>query len=420
VAPALLKAWHLPKTQLGLAFGIGMTGFMIGALMLGQLGDRFGRKVMIVCGAIVFGVFTAATGLVSTVNALFLLRFIAGIGLGGTVPNCIALSAEFAPIKKRGAKVSEIYLGYLVGSALSGLIAAKYVPLYGWPIAFYVGGFIPLLLVPVLMFGLPESIRFLALKDSDPKRLAKIVARFRPDLHLDPGVRFVVRGKPQPGMPVQHLFTDGRAWGTCLLWIAVIGSLMALHFFTSWLPTVIEGSGAKTSYAIIATVLFQTGGIVGVLTISRLLDKHGVKSIVASLAVAAVLIISIGYFGKAGVFLLMALVFFAGTFLIGAQVSLLVLPGMMYPTYVRATGAGWAYGIGRFGSILGPVVGGFLISVNLSLQGLFLCASIPVIWSAVATSFLQPKRRIQPDNASHADETPDLVGTSVPVGRATE
>src|SRR5713226_139149 len=173
-APALLKAWNIPKAQFGLVFGAGMTGFMLGATMLGQLGDRWGRKKMIVGGALLFGACTAASGFVTTLNALSTLRCIAGIGMGGTVPNCIALLAEFAPAKTRGTKVSTMYVGYTLGSALSGVIAAKYIPLLGWPIAFYVGGIAPLLLLPVLAFGLPESIRFLALQHRDPKSISRI------------------------------------------------------------------------------------------------------------------------------------------------------------------------------------------------------------------------------------------------------
>ncbi len=165
-APALLKAWHIEKAAFGLAFGAGMTGFMLGATLLGQLGDRFGRKKMILGGALLFGASTAASGLATTLNALFLLRFVAGIGMGGTVPNAIALSAEFAPVKKRATKVSTMYVGYTLGSALSGFIAARYIPLYGWPSVFYIGGITPLLLVPVLALGLPESLRFLALKQA--------------------------------------------------------------------------------------------------------------------------------------------------------------------------------------------------------------------------------------------------------------
>ena len=387
-APALLKAWHIPEAQLGLAFGAGMTGFMLGATMLGQLGDSLGRKTMIVGGALLFGACTAASGLVTTLNALLVLRFMAGIGMGGTIPSCIALSAEFAPSKQRATKVSTMYIGYTLGSALSGFIAARYIPAFGWPVVFYIGGIAPLLLVPLLAFALPESVRFLSLQQRDSKTLAATLTRLRPDVGFASGVRFVTRDQKQTGLPVRYLFSEGRASITLLLWVADAGALMALHFFTSWLPTVMSSSGVPVTHAIVATALLQLGGLAGCLLVGRFLDRHGVTAISASFLAAVVCIASIGWAGRwEG--LLITLVFLAGFFLIGGLVAQLALPGMVYPTFIRATGAGWAYGVGRFGSILGPVAGGGLISLGLSLPALFLFAASPALCSAAAAYLIR-------------------------------
>ncbi len=396
-APALLKALHIEKAAFGLAFGAGMAGFMLGATLIGQLGDAWGRKKMILGGALLFGAATAASGLAGTLNMLFLLRFVAGIGMGGTVPNAIALSAEFAPVKKRATKVSSMYVGYTLGSALSGFIAAKYIPQYGWPSVFYIGGIAPLLLVPLLALGLPESIRFLALKQREPAMIARIAARLRPELRFEPGVRFVNREQKHTGLPVRHLFTEGRTTVTLLIWAANMGALMAIHFFTSWLPTVMSSGSVPVSHAIIATALFQVGGMMGCLLVGRFLDQHGVTAIAASLLIAVVCIASIGWAGSSEG-LLIGLVFLAGFFLIGGQVGQLALPGMIYPTYIRSTGAGWAYGMGRFGSILGPVIGGVLISLGLPLPALFLFAASPALCSAIA-SYLVKFRAGAPENA---------------------
>jgi len=387
-APALLKAWHLPQAQLGLAFGAGMTGFLVGATLLGQLGDSLGRKKMILGGAFLFGACTAASGLAGSLNALFVLRFIAGVGMGGTVPNAIALSAEFAPARTRATKVSTMYVGYTLGSALSGLIAARYIPLFGWPIVFYIGGIAPLLLLPVLALWLPESVRFLALQQRELQTIARTLTLLKPDLRLEPGVRFVSREERKPGLPVRYLFAERRTAITLLLWLANIGSLMTIHFFTSWLPTVMANGSIPLTHAIIATALFQLGGMAGCLLVGRALDRHGVAAISASSLVAVVCVASIGWTASLEV-VLMAVVFLAGFFLIGAQVGQLAFPGMVYPTYIRATGAGWAYGMGRFGSILGPVIGGVLISLGLSLPALFLFAASPALCSALAAYLLR-------------------------------
>lgn len=393
-APALLKAWRVPQAEFGLAFAAGMIGFMLGATMLGQLGDSLGRKRMIVGGALLFGTCTAASGLAATLHALFILRFIAGIGMGGIVPSCIALSAEFAPANKRATKVSTMYVGYTLGSALSGFIAAKYIPLFGWPVVFYIGGIAPLLLAPFLALALPESVRFLALQQRDPEALARTLARLRPDIRFQPGVRFVTQDQKEPGLPVRYLFSERRASVTLLLWLANAGALMALHFFTSWLPTVMSSGGVPVAHAIVATALFQLGGMTGCLLVGRFLDKHGVMAIAASFMVAVVCIASIGWAGRSEG-LLITLVFLAGFFLIGGQVAQLALPGMVYPTFIRATGAGWAYGVGRFGSILGPVVGGELIGLGLSLPALFLFAASPALCSAVAAYLIRFRLRVE-------------------------
>ena len=415
-APALLKAWHISQAQLGLAFGAGMIGFMLGATILGQLGDSWGRKRMIVGGAVLFGACTAASGLVATLNALLLLRFIAGIGMGSTIPSCIALSAEFAPAKKRATEVSTMYLGYTLGSALSGFIAAKYIPLFGWPVVFYIGGIAPLLLVPVLAFALPESVRFLALQQRDPETLARTLTRLRPDVRFQPGVRFVTQDQKQPGLPVRYLFSERRASITLLLWLANAGALMALHFFTSWLPTVMSSGGVPVAHAIIATALFQLGGMAGCLLVGRFLDKYGVMAIAASFMVAVVCIASIGWASNSEG-LLITLVFLAGFFLIGGEVAQLALPGMIYPTFIRATGAGWAYGVGRFGSILGPVVGGVLIGLGLSLPALFLFAASPALCSAIAAYLIRFRLGAEAGPIDIGRRTPtELRGRTSPSG----
>ena len=280
-----------------------------------------------------------------------------------------------------------MYVGYTLGSALSGFIAAKYIPLFGWPVVFYIGGIAPLLLLPVLAFALPESVRFLALKQQRPEVVARTLSRLRPDLCFEPGVRFVTRDRKQPGLPVRYLFTDNRSWITLLLWLGNIGALMAIHFFTSWLPTVMASGGVPLTHAIIATALFQLGGMAGCLLEGRFLDRYGVVAISASLVVAAVCTASIGWVAI-GAYFDFARVR-GRVFPDGGQVGQLAFPGMIYPTFIRATGAGWAYGMGRFGSILGPVSGGVLISLGLSLPALFLFAACPALCSAVASYLLR-------------------------------
>src|SRR5271170_6645383 len=163
-APAIIKAWHSDKAAFGVVFGAGLGGFMLGATVLGNLGDRFGRKRMIVAGSVLFGLFTLASAWAEGLTSLLVLRTIAGIGLGGSIPNAIALMTEYAPVKVRATRVGIMFIGYTIGSALGGFIAGQLIPDYGWPSVFVVGGILPIMLALGAAFALPESVRFLMLK----------------------------------------------------------------------------------------------------------------------------------------------------------------------------------------------------------------------------------------------------------------
>jgi AAHS family 4-hydroxybenzoate transporter-like MFS transporter len=211
----------------------------------------------------------------------------------------------------------------------------------------------------------------------------------RPDLGIGPATRFTVAEENiQPGLPVKHLFTEGRAWLTSLLWLSFILSLTGHHFLTSWLPTVLDSDGVPLAHAVVAGALIQVGGAAGSLIVGRLLDRIGIIAIALAFVLAIPFVVLIGALGMPEPWL-MAVVFLAGLFLLGGQVGLNALAGTVYPTFIRSTGAGWALGIGRVGSILGPAIGGVLIALKLSMPMLFLCAAIPAACCAVTVCLLR-------------------------------
>lgn len=387
-APSIIKAWHLNKASFAWVFSIGLFGYLLGAIVLSNLSDRIGRKAVVVCGALLFGAFTIACARTSTLINLEILRFIAGAGLGVSIPTIIALTVEFAPTRARATTVGVTFIGYNAGAALGGFIAAKLMPVYGWQSAFYVGGFAPLVIGLVFVVALPESVGFLALKQARPDRVAAILAKIRPDMAFDRNARFVLREEKHPGLPVKRLFTDGRAMMTSLLWAAYIASLIGHQFMTSWLPTVLNSSGMSLSRAVMAAALFQAGGGVGAVLVCWCLDKRGITAVAASFGIATFLTIMVGFAGSSDA-LMMGIVFVNGICMLGGQVGLNALSGTIYPTYIRSTGAGWAFGVGRIGSILGPVMGGILISMNPSKALLFTYAAIPVLVCAGATFLLK-------------------------------
>src|ERR1019366_3985157 len=245
-----------------------------------------------------------------------------------------ALTAEYAPSRMRATAISVIFIGYNIGSAVGGFIAAKFIPAFGWPSVFYLGGIAPIVLSLILVFRLPESVRFLALKQRRPDRVAAILAKLTPGRTFAPGAQFVVREENQAGLPVKHLFTEGRAMMTSLLWLAFVASLFGHVFLTSWLPTVLESSGLSLANAVMAGALLQVGGGVGSLLIGWLLDKRGIIAILVAFAIATPLTVMIGFSGGS-VALIMTLVFVLGICILGGQVGLNAVSGTIYPTYIR-------------------------------------------------------------------------------------
>src|SRR6266702_4232180 len=232
VAPALAKEWGLSKGSLGPVFSAGLFGLMIGALVFGPLADRIGRRKIIICSTLAFGIGTLATSVIDDVDSLLAIRFLTGLGLGGAMPNAVAMTSEFSPRRRRATMVMIMFCGFSIGAALGGFLAAALIPQFGWRSVFVVGGVAPLLLVPVLALRLPESVRFIG-----------------PRAVFAPATQFVVHEPELAGIPVLHLFRDGRTLVTLLLWVVFFMSLLDLYFLSNWLPTVLNDLGATVSEA---------------------------------------------------------------------------------------------------------------------------------------------------------------------------
>lgn len=391
VAPSLMKEWGTTRAALSAVFSAALVGMMLGATLLGSLGDRLGRKRMIVMGAAVFGTATLVSSLVDTPSALVVLRFLAGVGLGGAVPNAIALNSEYAPSRIRATLVTVMFLGYTLGAALGGFLSAHLIPHFGWRSIFVVGGVVPMLLALAAARYLPESIRFQLLRRKASTNARAILAKVLPG-QVGPDTQLNIREETKTGMPARHLFVDGRASMTLLLWTCFIANLITLHFIANWLPTVITGAGVPIERAVLVSALFQVGGTVGGIVISRLLDRGSLVPLVGFFACAAVAIASIGSVGV-NENRLDVTVFLAGLFVVGTQFGLNALAGASYPTFIRSTGVGWALGIGRIGSILGPVVGGLLIGMKLPLNQLFIWGALPMLLGSASVLLLIRRQR---------------------------
>jgi len=387
VAPSLIKEWGLNRAAFGSAFSAGLVGMMIGATQGGTLGDRLGRKRTVLAGVVWFGLFTLVTAWVTGLTGLVLLRFLAGIGLGCAVPNAIALNTEYAPKRLRATMVTVMFLGYTIGAALGGAAAALLIPRFGWPSVFIVGGVAPLVLALLCAKYLPESVRFQLLRGNRIDAARRQLQAWFPQARIGKDTQLVMVEEVRSGYSLGHLFKEGRAPFTVLLWICFIANLVTLHFIANWLPTVIESTGVPLQRAVIVTSLFQVGGTLGGIIISRLLDRGSLVPLVGFFAMAALMIAAIGMFSSSET-MLEVIVFGAGLFVVGTQFGLNALAGSSYPTFIRSTGVGWALGIGRIGSIMGPAVGGVLIAMKLPLHQIFLWGATPMLVGCIASFML--------------------------------
>jgi AAHS family 4-hydroxybenzoate transporter-like MFS transporter len=383
VAPALAKEWHLTKADLGPVFSAGLFGLMIGALLMGPLADRIGRRKIIIFSTLAFGVGTLATAFINDAHQLLAIRFLTGLGLGGAMPNTVAMTSEFNPRRRRATMVMIMFCGFSVGAALGGFLAAGLIPHYGWRSVFIIGGIVPLLLVPILAIKLPESVRFLVLTGREPQRVAELLGLIGPRAGITATTRFVVHEPALPGVPVLHLFRSGRTLATLLLWVVFFMSLLDIYFLANWLPTVLNDLGASVSEAAVIGSMLQVGGIVGTFALGSTIDRFSFRALALVYFIGVFAVGAIGQLGHSAVFVTLA-IFVAGFCVVGGQIAANALAAGYYPTAVRATGVGWALGIGRVGSIIGPLVGGILLSQKWSAAEVFMTAAGAALCAALA------------------------------------
>ena len=366
--PKIADFLHSKPSALGLAISAGQVGPLVGAIGLGMVADRWGRKRTLFLSAIVFGVFTLVTAYITSVEQLALFRFLAGIGLGGAIPNSLAFGCEYAPTRMRTTLATTMYAGVAVGSVTAGLSAAYLIPVYGWQSLFVVGGIVPIVIGILLGFLLPETLHFLVKRGKDKELVRRIVSKIAPALGRDESIEFYSTEKKLPGAPVKHLFLEGRAFTTIMLWLAFLASFFLLWIILAWAPTLLRKSGASAQQYSIAFACINFGSVIATLLVGRLMDKVNPFNILkVAFTLAFVAVVVFGMFSTSSLIVISIICVVMGFFVIGGNSGLMGLATVTYPSDIRGTGIGWAYGVGKVGSLLAPAVGGLLLSKNWSV-----------------------------------------------------
>ncbi|WP_311221926.1 MULTISPECIES: MFS transporter [unclassified Acidovorax] len=414
-APSLAREWQLNRGAFGPVFGAFVIGTAIGAIVLGHVGDAIGRKrTMVWCG-IAVSLLTFATMWAQSVPHLIVLRLLAGIGVGGVLPNVMSYVTEFVPKRWRATSVTLVYTGYAIGTGAGGVVAAWLIPHFGWQSVFFIGGVGPLL-GALALWRLPESPRFLVLRKREPGTVARIAERLQPGLRVAPDTQFSMTDEPSTHASTREIFTGRLRLVTPTLWLVYIANSMALFFLISWLPMLIESVGVAPERAALVSLVFSIGGTIGGLALMRFVDRHGALVITVLPLVGFPLVAVMGV--PMPELALTAVAFAVGFCVVGTQFGLNAVAAMVYPTALRSKGVGAAIGVQKIGAFAGPVIAGALLSAQLSVQQLFMFGAAPVfIVMLLSFALGRACRRSGVDGSGSitADTPPTLAANRTPL-----
>ncbi|EXB24503.1 sugar (and other) transporter family protein [Acinetobacter baumannii 1437282] len=396
IAPALKAEWGLQPTDLAPLFGAGLFGLMAGALIFGPLSDKLGRKPILIGSVIMFGCASLFAAFSSDLQTLIIWRFLTGLGLGGALPNAITLTSEYAPTSRRSNLVTMMFCGFTIGSALGGILSAQLLPHIGWHGILLIGGMAPLCTLPFLYYLLPESLRFLVLKQKSAEHIESIIRRMAP--HITQIPRLVPPANEVAKSSLKDLFSKGLALGTFLIWFTFFMSLLIIYMISSWMPTLLTNAGFNLSNASWLTSIFQIGGTIGAIVLGLLMDKmDATKILSAAYVFGGLFLICLGLgIEQSNTVLLIFAMFGVGVGISGSQVGANAFSSSFYPTHCRATGVSWANAVGRTGSVVGSLMGGWLMSLHLSSFAILSILAIPAFCAAISLLLIKRLKKEQP------------------------
>ena len=392
ILPPLMEEWNIPPVSAGVLSSYALVGMMIGALVFGPVADKIGRKKVILISTIIFSVFTFTSGFSNGVTSFGVQRFLAGIGLGGVMPNLVAVITEYAPRKLKSTLVAIMFSGHALGGVVASLSALAILPNFGWrPVVWL--GVLPLLTLPLLYKLLPETPNFLV-KNNHKDQLAAILKKIDPSQTFNENANYDLGDEThqaeKDGFPVKKLFTGGRTLSTIMFWVAYFMTLLVMYALSTWLPKLMVSAGYELGSSLLFLVTLNLGAVTGAILGGKIADAIGSRKVLVTFFILGFVSLTLLSF-KPSMFWLYVLIAIAGATTTGTQIVMNAYVSQFYPTEIRSTGLGWALGIGRLGGMLGPTLGGFLLNAQLTLQMNFLAFAIPSILAAIAIWFIQER-----------------------------
>ncbi|MEI2264429.1 MFS transporter [Erwinia sp. CGal63] len=382
IAPALKVSWGVTTQQLGAIISAALIGLALGALFAGPLADRFGRRVIIISSVFFFGLWTLATAFSQNAEQMMLFRFLTGLGLGAAMPNVGTLVAEYSPERKRAFIITIVFCGFTFGAAGGGFAASWLIPNYGWHAVLVLGGLLPLLIVPLLLKWLPESLRFLLSRHAPAERIRQIVEKMAPG-QVGLGSQFAMSEKAQREGAVKLVLTRPYLTGSVLLWGSYFMGLFLVYLIGSWLPSLVKDMGMTVTQAALVTAMYQAGGTLGSLFAGWMMDRFNANLALAAIYfTGAIATVAIGY-APAHTLILSLVAFSSGFCLNGANTGMNALSASYYPTRARATGSSWMHGVGRMGAILSAFAGAQMLSMGWHITEVFSSLAIPAVLTSL-------------------------------------